>query len=137
MAQLGRPISSATTPPCASRCCALLRVWLPCSDYPCNPHRRHRMVASLSQHIRVVIVDDHAVVRTGLRMLIQSRAGITVVGEAGNGSEAITVVARTQPDIIVLDLDLGGESGLDCFPELRTVASTARVLVLTGVRDPE
>jgi len=70
-------------------------------------------------------------------MLIESRAGITVVGEAGNGSEALAAAARTQPDIIVLDLDLGGESGLDCFPELRTVASTARVLVLTGVRDPE
>ena len=95
------------------------------------------MATSFSQPIRVVIVDDHAVVRTGLRMLIESRPGIIVVGEAGNGAEALAVVARTQPDIIVLDLDLGGESGLDCFPELRTAASTARVLVLTGVRDPE
>ncbi len=95
------------------------------------------MATSLPQPIRVVIVDDHAVVRTGLRMLIESRPGIMVVGEAGNGAEALAVVARTQPDIIVLDLDLGGESGLDCFPELRTAASTARFLVLTGVRDPE
>ena len=95
------------------------------------------MATSLSQPIRVVIVDDHVVVRTGLRMLIESRPGITVVGEASNGSEALAVVARTQPNIIVLDLDLGGESGLDYFPGLRTAASTARVLVLTGVRDPE
>ena len=84
------------------------------------------MATSLSQPIRVVLVDDHAVVRTGLRMLIESRPGTIVVGEAGNSSEALAVVARTQPDIIVLDLDLGGESGLDCVPELRAVASTAR-----------
>jgi two-component system nitrate/nitrite response regulator NarL len=95
------------------------------------------MATSLSQAIRVVIVDDHAVVRTGLRMLMESRPEIMVVGEAGNGAEALAVIARTQPDLIVLDLDLGGESGLDYFPELRTAASTARVLVLTGVRDPE
>ena len=95
------------------------------------------MAMSLPQPIRVVIVDDHVVVRTGLRMLIESRPGIIVVGEAGNGAEALAVVARTQPNIIVLDLDLGGESGLDYFPGLRTAASTARVLVLTGVRDPE
>jgi DNA-binding NarL/FixJ family response regulator len=95
------------------------------------------MATSLSQPIRVVIVDDHAVVRTGLRMLIESRPGTSVVGEASNGAEALAVVAHTQPDIIVLDLDLGGESGLDCLPELRAAASTARVLVLTGVRDPE
>jgi len=95
------------------------------------------MATSLSQPIRVVIVDDHVVVRTGLRLLIESQPGITVVGEASNGAEALAVVARTQPDVIVLDLDLGGESGLDCFPGLRTAASTARILVLTGVRDPE
>jgi len=85
----------------------------------------------------VVIVDDHGVVRAGLRMLIESWPGLTVVGEASNGSEALAVVAHTQPDIIVLDLDLGGESGLDHFLELRAAASAARVLVLTGVRDPE
>jgi len=95
------------------------------------------MATSLSQPIRVVIVDDHVVVRTGLRLLIESQPGITVVGEASNGAEALAVVARTQPDVIVLDLDLGEESGLDCFPDLRAAASTARVLVLTGVRDPE
>jgi two-component system, NarL family, nitrate/nitrite response regulator NarL len=95
------------------------------------------MAASLSQPIRVVIVDDHGVVRAGLRMLIESRPGTTVVGEASNGHEALAVVARTQPDIIVLDLDLGGENGVDCLPRLRLAASTARVLILTGVRDPD
>ena len=70
------------------------------------------MATSLSQPIRVVLVDDHGVVRAGLRMLIESRPGLTVVGEASNGSEALAVVAHTQPYIIVLDLDLGGENGL-------------------------
>ena len=95
------------------------------------------MSTSLPQPIRVVIVDDHGIVRAGLRMLIESRPGTTVVGEASNAPEALAVAARTQPDIIVLDLDLGGKNGVDCLPELRAAASTARVLVLTGVRDPE
>src|SRR5206468_9402024 len=100
------------------------------------PQRRRRMATSFSQPIRVVIVDDHAVVRTGLRMLIESRPGIMVVGEAGNGAEALAVVARTQPDIIVHDLASGRESGLEYFPALRTASSTARCLDHTAVHDP-
>lgn len=95
------------------------------------------MSISVSQLTRVLIIDDHAIVRTGLRMLLESQAGITVVGEAANHADALAVAVREQPDIILLDLDLGGESSLDCLPELLTVASEARVLILTGVRDPE
>ena len=90
-----------------------------------------------SQPIRVLLIDDHAVVRTGLRMLIESRSGMRVVGEAANRSDALAATAREQPDIILLDLDLGGSSSLDFLPELLSAAATARVLTLTGVRDPE
>jgi DNA-binding NarL/FixJ family response regulator len=59
------------------------------------------------------------------------------VGEAANCTDALAAAAGKQPDIILLDLDLGEESGLDCLPELLTVTSGARVLVLTGVRDSQ
>ncbi len=87
--------------------------------------------------VRVLLVDDHAVVRAGLRMLIESRPGLTVVGEAANPADALTTTAREQPDIILLDLDLGGDSSLDILPELFATAKNVRVLLLTGVRDPE
>jgi len=87
--------------------------------------------------VRILLVDDHAVVRAGLRMLIESRPGLAVVGEAATTSDAVAAAGREQPDLILLDLDLGGDSGLDILPELFATAKQARVLLLTGVRDPE
>jgi DNA-binding NarL/FixJ family response regulator len=87
--------------------------------------------------VRILLVDDHAVVRAGLRMLIESRPGLAVVGEAATTSDAVATAGREQPDLILLDLDLGGDSGLDILPELFATAKQARVLLLTGVRDPE
>src|SRR5262249_8350234 len=87
--------------------------------------------------IRLVLIDDHEVVRTGLRMLIESQPGWQVVGEAATASEAQATVAREQPDVVVLDLDLGGRSGLEFLAEVLATAPTARVLILTGVRDPD
>ncbi len=95
------------------------------------------MLPSATNRIRVLIVDDHAVVRAGLRMLIESQPGLMVVGEAKNRAEALTVAAREHPDVVLLDLNLNGESGLDLIPELLTAADGARVLLLTGMRDPE
>lgn len=87
--------------------------------------------------IRVLLVDDHTVVRAGFRMLIEACPRIQVVAEAATCAEALEAAAREQPDIVVLDLHLGGESGLDVLPQLPTVAEDARVLLLTGVRDVE
>jgi two-component system nitrate/nitrite response regulator NarL len=70
-------------------------------------------------------------------MLIENHAGLNVAGEAGNGSDALTVAAREQPDIILLDLDLNGTNGLDLIPDLLAAAKHARVIILTGVHDPE
>lgn len=89
------------------------------------------------QIIRVLLVDDHEVVRAGLRMLIESRPDIKVVGEATNRQEALQLTAQEQPDIILLDLDLGDESGIDIIPEIRKLTDQARILVLTGMRDRE
>ena len=88
-----------------------------------------------STPIRVLLVDDHAVMRMGLRLLIQSQPRLTVAGEAGCRADALALAASEQPDIILLDLDLGAESGLEFLPQLLDAASRARVIVLTGLRD--
>ena len=85
--------------------------------------------------IRVLIIDDHELVRAGLRMLVESRPGLEVVGEAGAANEALAHARREQPDIILLDLDLGGHDGLDLLADLRLAAASARVLIVTGSRD--
>jgi DNA-binding NarL/FixJ family response regulator len=82
-----------------------------------------------------MLIDDHAVVRSGLRMVIESKSGLKVVGEAGDRASALAIAASKQPDIILLDLDLNGVSGLDFLGELLTTAKHARVIILTGVYD--
>jgi two-component system, NarL family, nitrate/nitrite response regulator NarL len=87
--------------------------------------------------IRVLLVEDHEMVRTAFQMLIDRQGSMHVVGEAGTRREALALAGSENPDVILLDLDLGGESGLDFLPELRKLVPGARVLVLTGVADPE
>lgn len=87
--------------------------------------------------IRIMIVDDHAVIRTGLRMLIEQDQTMTVVAMAGNPSEALALAEQEKPDIIVLDLMLGEEDGLDFLPEVCKVSANSKVLILTGVQTPE
>jgi DNA-binding NarL/FixJ family response regulator len=87
--------------------------------------------------VRVLIVDDHEIMRAGLRMLLESHPGITVVGEAATCADALALATGTQPDVIVLDLDLGGENAVESIPTLLRAAPKTRILILTGVRDPE
>jgi DNA-binding NarL/FixJ family response regulator len=87
--------------------------------------------------IRVLIVDDHAVVRSGVRLLLDAEPDIETVGEAGDGPEAIAGARRLRPDVILLDLTLPGDSGIDVLPGLRAVAPEARVLVLSMHDDPQ
>ncbi len=89
------------------------------------------------QSIRVLIIDDHGIVRAGLRMLLESQPGITVVGEAATCADALELATRAQPDVIVLDLDLGGENAVESIPALLQAAREAHILILTGVRDSE
>src|SRR5689334_8884989 len=94
------------------------------------------MVAPNNSSIRVLLIDDHTIMRSGLRMLIESHPGLVVVGEAATQEEALRLTAGTQPDIILLDLNLCEERGVDLLPNLLAAASGARVIVLTGVTDP-
>jgi len=84
--------------------------------------------------IRVLIVDDHPVVRQGLRVLLEVQDGIEVTGEAGDGPTALARAAEQQPDVILLDLKLPGLDGLAVLEQLKH--TTAKVLVLTSVTDP-
>ena len=95
------------------------------------------MSSSTDRPIRVAIVDDHTILRAGLRMLIEAKPGMLVVGEAGNRVETFALVEREQPDVILLDLDLGGESSLSFIEDLLVISRGARILVLTGVVEPE
>lgn len=89
------------------------------------------------QKIRVVIVNDQLVVREGLRMLLDNHPGIKVVAMASSRPEALEIIACEPADLIILDLELGGMSALSFIPQLRETAKSARVLVLTGIRDSE
>ncbi|MFF3451621.1 response regulator [Streptomyces sp. NPDC002667] len=81
--------------------------------------------------ISLLIVDDHPVVRDGLRGMFESAPGFTVVGEAVNGVEAVERAAVLDPDVILMDLRMPGGGGVDAIAELTRRRSRARVLVLT------
>jgi two-component system, NarL family, response regulator NreC len=86
--------------------------------------------------IRVVTVDDHAVVRSGLKLVLESEEGIEVVAEAGNMRDAVFAVRREQPDVVLMDLVMPGGSGIDATPAVLKEAPDAKVLVLSMQDDP-
>jgi two-component system, NarL family, response regulator NreC len=87
--------------------------------------------------IRVLIVDDHAVVRAGLRLLLDAEDDIETVGEAGDAREAVFEVRSSKPDVVLMDVGLGsGKSGIEATPEMLREAPDAKVLVLSMQDDP-
>lgn len=86
--------------------------------------------------IRIALVDDHTIVRAGLRMLLQQYAHLHVVGEANRRGDVLALLEQHAPDIVLLDLDLHGESALEILPQILEHSAT-RVIILTGARDPE
>jgi DNA-binding NarL/FixJ family response regulator len=82
--------------------------------------------------IRVLVVDDHPVVRQGLRSFLETRNGLSVVGEAGDGEAAVAEAARLRPDVILMDLLMPGVDGLEAISRIRSADPEARVLVLTS-----
>jgi DNA-binding NarL/FixJ family response regulator len=87
--------------------------------------------------IRVLIVDDHAVVREGLRTFLELQDGLEVVGEAGDGDEALPLAERLRPDVILMDLVMPRLDGVGAMRELRGRVPGARVIVLTSFLDEE
>jgi DNA-binding NarL/FixJ family response regulator len=83
------------------------------------------------EYIRVLLVDDHAIVRSGLKAVLGSAPDIDVVGEANDGKEALVQVDRVRPDVVVMDLTMGEMDGISATRALAEQASPPRVLVLT------
>jgi DNA-binding NarL/FixJ family response regulator len=83
-----------------------------------------------TEDLRVLVVDDHDLFRTGLRNLLESE-GVQVIGEAAGGAEAVRIVRELAPDVVVMDLNMPGMSGVEATRQISTVAPLTRVVVLT------
>jgi two-component system nitrate/nitrite response regulator NarL len=95
------------------------------------------MMTTTAHSIRIILIEDDELTRLGLRTQIGKDPRLEVAGEAANRKDALDIAREKQPDIILLDLNLGDESGLELLPELLSVAEGARVIVVTGGRDLE
>ena len=85
----------------------------------------------MQEKLRVLIIDDHPLMRRGIKQLVELDDCFEVVADVGNGAEGITVALQTQPDLIILDLNMKGLSGLDTLKGLRAEEVDARILILT------
>jgi len=88
------------------------------------------------QKIRVVVADDHAILRAGLRMLINAQADMAVVAEAQDGIEAVEAIQRTKPDVAILDVTMPRSGGLDAIHEIANKSRSTRILLLTMHEEP-
>ena len=95
------------------------------------------MHAHNGQTIRILIVDDHAMVRAGIKILLEQFEGIEVVGEAANGFQAIERVKQLQPDVILMDLSMPGMDGIEAIQRILAILPGQHILVLTGFLDEE
>jgi two-component system, NarL family, invasion response regulator UvrY len=86
--------------------------------------------------IRVLLVDDHPVVRTGFRLLLQSTGEVAVIGEAESGEAACTLYAELEPDVVVMDIAMPGMGGLEALRRMRARHPQVRVLTLSAHDDP-
>lgn len=86
---------------------------------------------------RVLLADDHAVLRAGLRLLLTGQNEFEVVAEASTGSEALSLAEKLQPDLILLDLSMPGLGGMDVLPTLRKMVPSTKTLILTMHDDPQ
>ncbi len=90
-----------------------------------------------SQTIQVIIVDDHAMVRKGIQILLDQFEGIRVIGEAGNGLQAIELVKDLEPDVVLMDLTMPVMDGIEAIHRILALRPQQHILVLTGFLDDE
>jgi len=87
--------------------------------------------------LRVVLADDHALVRAGIRALLEKLPGVEVVGEAGNGRQALALVKETMPDLLLLDVSMAELGGLEALPRIVSDSPDTKVLILSGHANEE
>ena len=87
--------------------------------------------------IRVLLADDHPIIRSGIRILLEQAPDIIVVGETDRGDDVVGLVKRLTPDVLLLDMEMPGKSGVDVAHELQTISAPVRVLVLSAYDDDE
>jgi DNA-binding NarL/FixJ family response regulator len=91
----------------------------------------------LQRRIRVLIADDHSVLRQALRFMLDAQSGLEVVGEASNGREAVDLAEKLQPDIVLMDTVMPGLNGIEATRQIRRRLPKTRVLMLTGYQEDE
>lgn len=87
--------------------------------------------------LRLLLVDDHQIVRTGLRMLFQSEPDMQVVGEAGSGAEAIKAVQALRPDVVIMDVAMPGMTGIEATQQIKSISPETAILALTMHEDEQ
>ncbi len=83
--------------------------------------------------IRILIVDDHAMVRQGLSLALNLQSDLTIVGEAGSGGDGVALAQKLQPDVILLDLNMPDLDGIEVMQRVRRLSPQSRVLILSGI----
>jgi DNA-binding NarL/FixJ family response regulator len=94
-------------------------------------------MAETAEQIRVVVVDDHDMVRKGLRLLLDSFPDLKPIGQAEDGEEAIRLCYEAAPDVVLLDLLMPGMAGADVISAIRSVSPNSKVIALTGYKDEQ
>ena len=89
----------------------------------------------MEQAIRVLVVDDHDIVREGLRAMLESKGGIDVIGEAGDGEQAVIQSRQLRPDVILMDLEMPRKNGISAIHDIIAEQPDARILVLSSFSD--
>ncbi len=104
---------------------------------PVNGQETAAPAANRGKSARILLVEDHPVFATGLRALFSGEVGLEIVGHARDGNTAISLVRTHQPDVILLDIEIGKESGLDLINRFRRISPNTRIAVITGHQERE
>ena len=91
----------------------------------------------MSEQIRLLLADDHAVVRSGLRLLLEAQPDLVIVGEAENGAEAIRRTAELEPDVVLMDIEMPGMNGIEAARRIKAQSPGTSVLALTMYEDDQ
>src|SRR5215813_4703885 len=89
------------------------------------------------EYINILLVDDHSVVRQGVRAFLEAQPDLVVIGEAASGEEAIQLVAERAPDVVLMDLSMPGMSGIEAIRQIKKISPRSQIVVLTSFQEDE